>query len=386
MPAEDVGVEPLLVSAANRLDEIGEVVGLEVVAGAREALHQLAVGIEPRAAAGGHGDVAFAPGEDGAAGKVETRGVQAAHFLDKGRVTEVVDNDLCVGRLGGVGVAVAAVVAHDRPGQFLHAQAEARQVGPVDVAVAQVAVARLPEPVPIVVEVAPRDGAHRGGAGPEVVIDPLGHLSLDRGPDGTAALVRDAPRQGDPTKPAFGHELGGGLACSIGPILGAHLADAAVLPRRLHDAAALAHVVPDRLLQVHVLARLHRPDRRQRVPVVARGDRHAVDRLVVDDLAQVLVRRHLTALLLRHGIGQPAGTAEVSIAHGHHVAIAPAGEAPRMDRAANARANHRDRQPFVGAGGARRFRPRQTHQRRPGQRRGGRQDGMFQKLSPCEHG
>ena len=51
---------------------------------------------------------------------------------------------------------------------------------------------------------------------------------------------------------------------------------------------ALEDVVADRLLDVDVLARLAGPDRRQRVPVVRRGDRDGVDLVVVEDPAEVL--------------------------------------------------------------------------------------------------
>ena len=65
--------------------------------------------------------------------------------------------------------------------------------------------------------------------------------------------------------------------------------------------AAFADVVADRLLDVDVLARLHRPDGGQRVPVVRRGDADDVDRCVVfHDAAQVLHElRPATALGVR---------------------------------------------------------------------------------------
>jgi hypothetical protein len=43
------------------------------------------------------------------------------------------------------------------------------------------------------------------------------------------------------------------------------------------DAAAFLDILAHRLLDIHVLARLHRPDRRQRMPVIRRHDEHGVD-------------------------------------------------------------------------------------------------------------
>jgi hypothetical protein len=64
-------------------------------------------------------------------------------------------------------------------------------------------------------------------------------------------------------------------------LLRSHLHDLAVLLLRRHDKLALVWVVPARLLDVHVLARLHRENRGRRVPVVGRGDHDAVDTLVM---------------------------------------------------------------------------------------------------------
>src|SRR5699024_3359559 len=63
----------------------------------------------------------------------------------------------------------------------------------------------------------------------------------------------------------------------VGALLRAALADAVVLARRLDDLAPFPDVVGDGLLDVDVLTRLERPDRRQGVPVVTGGDHDGVD-------------------------------------------------------------------------------------------------------------
>ena len=72
---------------------------------------------------------------------------------------------------------------------------------------------------------------------------------------------------------------------------------ALILAGRLDHLPAFEDVVRCRLLDVHVLAGLAGPDRRQRVPVVGRGERNGVDRLVVEHRAIVgLFRRPLARL------------------------------------------------------------------------------------------
>ena len=76
----------------------------------------------------------------------------------------------------------------------------------------------------------------------------------------------------------------------VGPLLAAGLEDALVLARRVDAPLALGERERERLLAVDVLARLARLDRRDRVPVLRRGDADGVDVLARDQLAEVGVR------------------------------------------------------------------------------------------------
>jgi hypothetical protein len=95
---------------------------------------------------------------------------------------------------------------------------------------------------------------------------------------------------------------------TIGPVLRSALADATELARRLHDAPPFTDVMADWFLDIHILARLHRPDRRQRVPMVRRRNEHRGDRLVVENPAQILNRlrpRTTLARNIRSKLGGP---------------------------------------------------------------------------------
>src|SRR5262249_49287023 len=137
----------------------------------------------------------------------------------------------------------------------------------MDALVAQVAVAVVPGPVPVVVQVLAQERLERGRAAPQVVIDRLGHrlLAVDLA-DAGAELVAQAAGQLDLSQLA-GVQVRDGLAHALaGAALGAGLADAVVLAGDLDDAPALGDVVAYRLLDVDVLAVLHGPDGGQGVP------------------------------------------------------------------------------------------------------------------------
>ena len=69
----------------------------------------------------------------------------------------------------------------------------------------------------------------------------------------------------------------------------ADLDDLVVASRGLDHPAPLGDRVRGRLLDVHVLARLERPDGGERVPVIRRGDDDAVDVLVIEHAAEILL-------------------------------------------------------------------------------------------------
>ena len=100
-------------------------------------------------------------------------------------------------------------------------------------------------------------------------------------------LIVDAAEV-DSAQLALGDVFLGGHVVGGAAVLRAHLDDPLVLPGGLDQLAALPAVVAQRLLDVHVLARLAAPDGGRHVPVVGRGDDHGVDRLVVQGLAEVL--------------------------------------------------------------------------------------------------
>src|SRR5262249_38870038 len=139
----------------------------------------------------------------------------------------------------------------------------------VDALVAQVAVAGVPDPVPVVVQPLAHQRLLGGGTAPQVIVHGGGRLlrALDLA-DGAAQLVADAAGHADLAALA-GVEEGNGLAhAGHAAALGAGLADAFVLAGALDDAPALADVVGDGLFDVDALARLQGPDGGQRVPVV----------------------------------------------------------------------------------------------------------------------
>src|SRR5262249_49362320 len=143
--------------------------------------------------------------------------------------------------------------------------------------VADVAVAVVPDPVPVVVDGAELPVAvrhlERRRAAPQVVVHRRGRLllSLDQA-DAAARLV--AQGAGDEQLAQF---AGAGRGGQPGPraaaaALGAVLDDAIVLAGDLDGDPPLVDVVAARLLDVDVLTGLAGPDGHQGVPVVGRSD------------------------------------------------------------------------------------------------------------------
>src|SRR5207249_9623562 len=173
-----------------------------------------------------------------------------------------------------------------------------------------VAVAVVPVPVPVVVEAVAVERAQRRGTQPDVVADVgqvgvvVGRLVRGRldvelvllpGRHGAVGVLADGgPRL---EAQAAGHvDLADAAPVDVldrlhhhraAAVHGPDLDDPAVLAGGLDHLAAFPHGVRGGLLDVDVLAGLHRPDAGQGVPVVRGCDDHRVDVLVVEDAAQV---------------------------------------------------------------------------------------------------
>ena len=177
----------------------------------------------------------------------------------------------------------------DQPAGFVHL---------VDALVPDVAVAEIPEPVPVVMNQVGMKRLLGRRAEPDVESELRGRIVSGFDADAAARLVAESPRNLQLAELARLDRGGGQCPLVGGTALRAVLDDSVVLPRGLDGDAAFVHVVAARFFDVHVLARLAGPDRDQGVPVIGSGDRDGVDRLVFEHPADVLHGRRLAAAVL----------------------------------------------------------------------------------------
>src|SRR5205823_10932571 len=107
-------------------------------------------------------------------------------------VAVVEDRDVRVGRLAVVLVAEATAEPDNALRHLAPAETPAGDVHLVDALVAQVAVAGVPLPVPVVVELVLVERLHRRRAAPEVIVHALRHHPGRQRADTGAALVAEA--------------------------------------------------------------------------------------------------------------------------------------------------------------------------------------------------
>src|SRR6266446_8633658 len=146
----------------------------------------------------------------------------------------------------------------------------------MDVVIAELAVAGLPEPMPVVMELGTGERTHGRWTGPEIVIDIGRSLVGARPANRTSTAVHDAAGQLHFAQLALLDVFNGRGQRGVGAVLGAALADAAGFACHLYNPAAFTDIVADRFFNINVLARLHRPDGRQRVPMIGRRHKYCV--------------------------------------------------------------------------------------------------------------
>ena len=161
--------------------------------------------------------------------------------------------------------------------------------------VGEFAVAEIPEPVPVVVDQIAVERLHRSGSDPKVPVQRGGRRFRLLEAQRLAELVVNAPRHIDVADYALVQRLDRAPEIAVRAPLGTALHQAVVLLGSRNHLAAFEKIVADRLFHVHVFPGLARPDGGQCVPVIARGDGHRVDTLVIQHAPQVLFEGRLLA-------------------------------------------------------------------------------------------
>ena len=224
----------------------------------------------------------------------------------------------------------------------------------MDALVADIAVAGVPEPVPVVLESQFVERTLRRRPQEQVPVHARRHGAVLLVSDRTAALEAQSLGHVNLTDEAALHGL-------HRPDLERH---AAVLRTDLHDALgfighlrhpqAFMDVVAGRLFAVDVLARLTGPDGGQCVPVVGGGDGNGVDAGIGEQLTHVLDVLDLLAAgdLLEGGLGLLAGS-PVDVAEPGDARVGQARVGVQMTGAAAAKSYDGDVDLVVGAPNAR---------------------------------
>jgi len=140
--------------------------------------------------------------------------------------------------------------------------------------------------------------------------------------DGKAAAVAKSAGVIHLPDDAFAQQLHGARFVCDGAALRTHLHHALVLARGGHHLVTFENVMARWLFHVHVFARLAGPDRRQRMPVIGRGDRHRIDVFRFEHRAHVFKLLGLGAirqlLYQRHA---PFAACLIHVANGREAAI-----------------------------------------------------------------
>ena len=225
--------------------------------------------------------------------------------------------------------------------------------------VVEVAVACLPEPMPVVGDIIAMVVLDDGGPFPEVPVEAGRRLLDGLVPDAAARLAAVSIRDLQPGQPARLERLVEAGDPRVTAALRAVLHDDAVLLLGFHRDASFRHIVAERLFHIHMLAGLCPPDRHQAVPMVGRGDGDRIDGRILQhpaDIADSPSGQAPSGLLLKcgHRAGEHVG---VRVDHGGDFDIVDATEALEMFLTAAIDAHYRDSNTVIGADDACRSTP-----------------------------
>lgn len=349
---EDVGVLLAAIAAADGVNEVFKDVAFgelevnfaEVLAFALSVFKELALADDAGF------EVEFVIHD---AGEVAHFANEAAGFKDELSLAVIKDGELHVGGLGLVGVVGAVDVASadgdDGFGEGGVFDGPAGDVHLMNALIAHVAVAEVPEPVPVVVDEVAVEGLFGGGAKPEVEVHVAGDFFVGFVADAPAGFA--AVAFGDEEFAVFAAVNGGDLLgpAAAGAALGAVLDDAVVFAGGFNALAAFEDVVAAGFLDVDVFAGLASPDGDEGMPVVGRGDGDGVDVVVFQELADVVVDGDFGGVVFFQLVDSAADDVVVNVAESGDADAGNAAEAVDVVASASVDANNGDSDVFIGA-------------------------------------
>jgi len=355
----DVGHEFFGVVVADGGNEVG---GVGAAAVALVLVDAFAVLVEgPTAAAGDTNVAVFALDVVTATGAEVDRAVVAAAF-GVGEVTDIDDDfDAIVIEEGEVHVGGFAVIVpeeavtggDDAGGDVVPAEDMAEVIDVVDAPVTHFAVAPIPLPMPVVMELLAHDGGHGGWAGPEVVVDMIGN----GGGGGDLADGFTGGEFGAMDPLDFAVASGLDIACAFldggaGALLGAGLDDPVVFAGSLDHFTTFPDGMADGFFDVDVFSCLAGPDGQEGVPMVGGGDDDGVEVIAVQGVADVAVAFEsggVAFLFLAGFLDSLIEDHLVGVAEGDDVDIGQAEEAFDVAVSLAADSGHGDADLVIGA-------------------------------------
>ena len=200
--------------------------------------------------------------------------------------------------------------------EFFDAQPPHAEVGFMDPLVADITVAIVPVPVPVVMHEVLRERSHGSRSAPEIVVKSLGDRGDALVSDVTAAAEDQSARHiypADESVLQMVHRFADGQRTAQ---LHAVLYDAVIFIGRLDHLFAFMDIMRSRFLHIHILSGLAGPDRLQRMPVVGGGQGDGIDVLIFKEPSEILLNAHFHAEFLLQFGGSFLGQGEVRIGDG----------------------------------------------------------------------
>ncbi len=213
---------------------------------------------------------------------------KSSDLKDQLGLAVVIDGNLRVGSLPLVFVAEAAAQADYTLGQRGVRNGPPGDIHLMDPLVADVAIAEIPEPVPVIMHQVPVMRLLRSRPKPDVEIQTVGGIRRLAGANTSAAFVAQTAGNQQPSQLTGAdhfHHTGPAIAAAA---LGSVLDDAVVAASHLHRNAAFVDIVAAGFFDVDVLTRLARPDGHQGMPVIRSGDGNGVQVAIFQCLANIL--------------------------------------------------------------------------------------------------
>ena len=242
---------------------------------------------------------------------------KTAYFEDQRYIVIVKNHYLSIRRVAVIVISQPSARTEDAWRKMTLTKHPSSNIHLVDTLITEISITGIEIPVPVVMQIPPRQRLHRSRTDPEVVVDVIrNNLLTVHLADASTWFVADPTSRLDRSEISVSSPLDRRFIGPAGTVLRTGLNHAPMTASRFNHGTPFMEIVTDGLLDIDILAGFTGPDRLQGMPVIGRGQRDGMQVITFQQSSEIDLRIDFSVISLVEVLGSIRQDLLIHVAQG----------------------------------------------------------------------